>query len=136
MLTPDCLHTYFSYTFTETFPLHACGVTRNLRTYFTSVRLVFLVETRIADCTVRHPGVERPFSSFYFGHILIWVGRKNNVFLIIRNGKIILQMICNFEASFMVNCYVGRPSWASIVASGAFSVGFISLLHRVHSQRL
>ena len=38
-------NTYFSFTFTGAFPLYACGVTRNLRTYFISVRLVFLVET-------------------------------------------------------------------------------------------
>ena len=36
---------YFSFTFTEAFPLYACGVTRNWRTYFTSVRRVCLVET-------------------------------------------------------------------------------------------
>ena len=40
-----CTITYFSFTFTGAFPLHACGVTRNWRTYFTSVRRVFLVET-------------------------------------------------------------------------------------------
>ena len=34
---------------TGTFPLHACGVTRNLRTYFTSVRRVFLVETVVVQ---------------------------------------------------------------------------------------
>ena len=33
------------FTFTGGFPLHACGVTHNMRTYFTSVRWVFLVET-------------------------------------------------------------------------------------------
>ena len=38
-------NTYFSFTFTGTFLLHACGVTRNWRTYFISVRRVFLVET-------------------------------------------------------------------------------------------
>ena len=38
-------NTYFSFTFTGEFPLHACGVTRNWRTYFISVRRVFLVET-------------------------------------------------------------------------------------------
>ena len=37
--------TYFSFTFTGAFLLHACGVTRNWRTYFISVRRVFLVET-------------------------------------------------------------------------------------------
>ena len=37
-------NTYFSFTFTGAFPLHACGVTRNRRTYFISVRRV-LVET-------------------------------------------------------------------------------------------
>ena len=42
-----CTNTYFSYTFTGAFPLHVCGVTRNLRpylSYFISVRRVFLVE--------------------------------------------------------------------------------------------
>ena len=38
-------NTYFSSTFTEAFLVHACGVTRNWRTYFISVRRVFLVET-------------------------------------------------------------------------------------------
>ena len=38
-------NTYFSSTFTEAFLFHACGVTRNWRTYFISVRRVFLVET-------------------------------------------------------------------------------------------
>ena len=47
-------------------PLHACGVTRNWRTYFTSVRRVFLIETFVLQTTVRHPGVERPFSSYFF----------------------------------------------------------------------
>ena len=56
-------NTYFSFTLTGAFLLHACGVTRNWRTYFISVRRVFLVDSRIADCTVRHPGVERLFSS-------------------------------------------------------------------------
>ena len=38
-------NTYFSSMFTGAFPLHACDVTRNWRTYFISVRRVFLVET-------------------------------------------------------------------------------------------
>ena len=38
-------NTYFSSTFTEAFLFHACGVTRNWRTYFIRVRRVFLVET-------------------------------------------------------------------------------------------
>ena len=40
-----CKDTYFSFMFSGAFSLHACGVTCNLRTYFTSVRRVFLVET-------------------------------------------------------------------------------------------
>ena len=36
-------NTYFSFTFTEAFPLHACGVTCNLHSDFTSVPCVFLV---------------------------------------------------------------------------------------------
>ena len=40
-----CTTTYFSFTFTRVFPLHACGVTRSWPTYFTSVRRAFLVET-------------------------------------------------------------------------------------------
>ena len=40
------LHTtYFFFMFTGAFLLHACGVTRNWRTYFISVWRVFLVET-------------------------------------------------------------------------------------------
>ena len=49
-------NTYFSLTFTGAFPLHACGVTRNWRTYFISVRLVFLVETVVLQtvlCDIR-----------------------------------------------------------------------------------
>ena len=38
-------NTYFSFTFRGAFLLHACGVKRNWRTYFISVRRVFLVET-------------------------------------------------------------------------------------------
>ena len=37
--------THFSFTFTGAFLLHTCGVKRNWRTYFISVRRVFLVET-------------------------------------------------------------------------------------------
>ena len=40
-------NTYSSFTFTGAFLLHACGVTRNWRTYFISVRRIFLVETVI-----------------------------------------------------------------------------------------
>ena len=40
-----CTNTYFSFTFTGAFPLHACGFTRNWRTYFTTVRRVFWLET-------------------------------------------------------------------------------------------
>ena len=40
-----CTNTYFSFTFTGAFSLHAIGVTCKWRTYFTSVRRVFLVET-------------------------------------------------------------------------------------------
>ena len=58
-------NTYFSFTFTGAFLLHARGVTRNWRTYFISVRRVFLLETVVLQTTVRHPGVERPFSSLY-----------------------------------------------------------------------
>ena len=61
-----CCTTHFSFTFTGAFLLDACGVTRNLRTYFISVQRAFLVDSCIADCTVRHPGVEHPFSSCSF----------------------------------------------------------------------
>ena len=40
----DCTDTYFSFMFTGAFPMHACGVTCNLRTYFTSMWRVFLVQ--------------------------------------------------------------------------------------------
>ena len=36
-----------SFTLTGAFPLHACGVTRNLRIYFTSVGRVFILETAV-----------------------------------------------------------------------------------------
>ena len=42
-------NTYFSFTFTGVFLLHACHVTRNWRTYFISVRRVFLVETVVLE---------------------------------------------------------------------------------------
>ena len=42
-----CTDAYFSFMFTGAFPLHACGVTCNLHTYFTCVRRVFLVETAV-----------------------------------------------------------------------------------------
>ena len=58
-----CTDAYFSFMFTGAIPLHACGVTCNLRTYYTSMRSLLSTDGRIADCTVRHPGVERPFSS-------------------------------------------------------------------------
>ena len=38
-------NTYFFFKFTGAFFSHACGDTRNFRTYFTSVRRVFLLET-------------------------------------------------------------------------------------------
>ena len=63
-----CVNTYLFFTFTGASPLHACGVTRNWRTYFISVRQVIIVESRIADCTVKPPGVERPFSSISYFH--------------------------------------------------------------------
>ena len=50
MMTHTCTrlvalqNTYFTFTFTGAFRLHACGVKRNWRTYFISVRRVFLVE--------------------------------------------------------------------------------------------
>ena len=57
-------NTYFYFTFTGAFPLHTCGVTRSWRIYFTSVRLVFLVETVVLQtvATVRYLGMDRPFS--------------------------------------------------------------------------
>ena len=47
-----CTDTCFSFMFTGAFPLHVCGVTCNLRTYFTSVRSVFLVETVVLQTVV------------------------------------------------------------------------------------
>ena len=43
-----------------------------MRTYFTSVRYLFSSDGHIANCTVRYPGVRRPFSSIvslYYGII-------------------------------------------------------------------
>ena len=42
-----CTNTHFSFTFTEAFPLHACSITSNFRSYFTVVGRVYLVETII-----------------------------------------------------------------------------------------
>ena len=50
---------------------------RNLRTYFTSVLRVLSRDGQIADCTVRQPGVEFPFSSFilkYFCECWVFLG--------------------------------------------------------------
>ena len=71
----SCTNTYFFLTFTGAFFSHACGVTRNLCTYFFSVRRVFLVRVgRIADYPGRHPGVERPFCRVCFVTVklLLW----------------------------------------------------------------
>ena len=40
-----CTNTFFFFTLTGLYPSHAFSVTGSLRTYFTSVRRVFLVET-------------------------------------------------------------------------------------------
>ena len=58
-----CTNTHSSFTITGAIPSHACSFTRNLRFYFTSVGQVFLVETVVLQTTVRHSGVQRPFSS-------------------------------------------------------------------------
>ena len=59
-------HSFF--TLTGAFLLHACSDARNLRIYHyhqcgTSI---LRRDGRIADCTVRHPGVDYPFSSLIF----------------------------------------------------------------------
>ena len=53
------LQNNFSFTFTGVFLLHACGVQFHL-----CATSLLSRDSRIADCTVRHPGVERPFSSY------------------------------------------------------------------------
>ena len=70
----DRLHKHLvarsSYTITGAFPLHTCSVTRYLHPYFTPVERVFLVKTVILQTTVRHLGVERPFSSLLYRMLL------------------------------------------------------------------
>ena len=39
------------------------------------VKSLLSTDGRIADCTVRHPGVERPFSSFY-----LWFTKCNRIY--------------------------------------------------------
>ena len=56
-------NTYFYFTFPGAFLLHACGVIRNAHLFHQCVTSLLSRDSRIADCTVRHPGVERPFSS-------------------------------------------------------------------------
>ena len=58
-----CTNTFSSFTLAEALIFHACSATRNLHTYFTSVRRVYIIDCRSADCTVRHLSAERPFSS-------------------------------------------------------------------------
>ena len=67
------LMAHSSFTVTEAFPLRACSVTRSLRTYFTIVVWVFL-DGRIADCTVRQPGVEH---SFYSIIVIVSISARN-----------------------------------------------------------
>ena len=57
-------NTYFSSTFTEAFLFHALRRYTQLAYLFHQCATSFLSrDSRIADCTKRHPGVERPFSS-------------------------------------------------------------------------
>ena len=58
--------------FTGLIPLHAYSFTLNLCTYFTRVGGVSLSSrnSHIADCAVRYPGVERPFSSIILVYFL------------------------------------------------------------------
>ena len=58
-----CTNAYFPLTFTGAFHLHACGITCNYLFHQCATSLLSR-DGRIADCTVRHPGVERLFSSF------------------------------------------------------------------------
>ena len=58
-----CTNIYFFFSFTGALPLHACLVARNWRPYFNCATSLLSRDSRIADCTVRHTGVERPFSS-------------------------------------------------------------------------
>ena len=51
--------------------LHACSITPNLCTYFTSVGQVFLLETVALQTTVIHRGVDRPFSRYVWGELAI-----------------------------------------------------------------
>ena len=58
--------TFLFHTHRGAFPLYACSVTRNSRTYVTNVEACLLSKDgRIANCTVRYPGVKRPLFRLY-----------------------------------------------------------------------
>ena len=46
-----------SFTLIGAFPVLTCSVTRNLCTNFISVEQMVLIDSCIAECTVRHPGI-------------------------------------------------------------------------------
>ena len=70
-----CTSTHSSFTLTGVFSLHAFSITRNLRTYFTSIRRTYFTsirslfsrDGRVADCTVRLLGAVHPSSRVPFG---------------------------------------------------------------------
>ena len=56
-----CSNTYFSFMFTGAFPLHAAALHA---TCVLISKSLLSRDGRMVDCTVKHPGVERPFSSY------------------------------------------------------------------------
>ena len=73
-----CTNTPFSFTLIGAFSLHACSVTRNSRIYFTSVRLVSLVETVVFQTVLWDI---RAWSACFLVHkwfLINFILRKNN----------------------------------------------------------
>ena len=63
-------NTRSSFTLTVVFPLHACTVSRNLRTYFTMVGRVFLVETVVLQTVLWD--IRACNTCFLVGNLATW----------------------------------------------------------------
>ena len=107
--------------------MHACGVTRNWRTYFMIVMSLLSRDSRIADCTVRHPGVERPFcsySSVHFTERIIIFSRNNPADVFI---GVISTMFVNCYISIMTNIQINLQ----FATLDCFKVYFFNIVCRV-----
>ena len=100
-----CTNTYFSFTFTRAFPLHACGVTRNWRTYFISVRRLLNKDGLIVDCSMRHPSVERSISCTIRNLMHLFCKVSPNTLL--RCVTLATSVICN-GSDFAICCSISN----------------------------